>query len=166
MNYLKISNFDTANGLGIGVVLWVSGCSHHCPQCHNPQTWDYNVGKEFTEETFSYLLESLDRPYINRLTFSGGDPLSLKNRKIVKCIAKRVKEKFPNLKVWCYTGYTFEELPKDLLEYFDILVDGKFEINKKDVTLNFRGSSNQRLIDLTKTLKVGKVVEWENNNVS
>ena len=159
MKYLKISNFDTANGLGIGNVLWVSGCSHHCPQCHNPQTWDKNAGKEFTEEVLDNLLDKLKRPFIMRLTLSGGDPLFLGNRDEITNVVRKVKKNFPNIKIWCYTGYLWEEV-KDLpcMDYIDVLVDGEFKIDLKDITLPFCGSSNQRVIDVQKSLKMGKVI--------
>ena len=159
MKYLKISNFDTANGLGIGNVLWVSGCSHHCPQCHNPQTWDKNAGEEFTEEVLDNLLDKLKRPFIKRLTLSGGDPLFLGNRDEITNVVRKVKKNFPNIKIWCYTGYLWEEV-KDLpcMDYIDVLVDGEFKIDLKDITLPFCGSSNQRVIDVLKSLKIGKVI--------
>lgn len=159
MKYLKISNFDTANGLGIGNVLWVSGCSHHCPQCHNPQTWDKNAGEEFTEEVLDNLLDKLKRPFIKRLTLSGGDPLFLGNRDEITNVVRKVKKNFPNIKIWCYTGYLWEEV-KDLpcMDYIDVLVDGEFKIDLKDITLPFCGSSNQRVIDVQESLKMGKVI--------
>ena len=159
MKYLKISNFDTANGLGIGNVLWVSGCSHHCPQCHNPQTWDKNAGEEFTEEVLDNLLDKLKRPYIKRLTLSGGDPLFLGNRDEITNVVRKVKKNFPNIKIWCYTGYLWEEV-KDLpcMDFIDVLVDGEFKVELKDITLPFCGSSNQRIINVKESLKKGCVV--------
>lgn len=159
MKYLKISNFDTANGLGIGNVLWVSGCSHHCPQCHNPQTWDKNAGEEFTEEVLDNLLDKLKRPFIKRLTLSGGDPLFLGNRDEITNVVRKVKKNFPNIKIWCYTGYLWEDV-KDLpcMEYIDVLVDGEFKIDLKDISLPFCGSSNQRIINVQESLKKGNVV--------
>lgn len=159
MRYLKISNFDTANGLGIGNVLWVSGCSHHCPQCHNPQTWDKNFGEEFTDEVLENLIEKLKRPYIKRLTLSGGDPLFLGNRDTITNIVRKVKKELPKIKIWCYTGYLWEDV-KDLpcMEYIDVLVDGEFKIDLKDISLPFCGSSNQRVINVQESLKKGSVV--------
>ena len=159
MRYFKISDFDAANGLGIGNVLWVSGCSHHCPQCHNPQTWDKNAGEEFTEEVLDNLLEKLKRPYIKRLTLSGGDPLFLGNRDEITNVVRKVKKNFPNIKIWCYTGYLWEEV-KDLpcMDFIDVLVDGEFKIELKDITLPFCGSSNQRIINVKESLKKGCVV--------
>ena len=160
-----IDKCSICNGEGFRVVIWVSGCTHHCPNCHNPETWSFKKGKFFNDSIRADIKEYLNKPYIKGVTFSGGDPLSLQNRTEVLEFARFLKENFPDKDIWCYTGYTFEELPKSLLEYFDVLVDGKFENDKRDVSLAFRGSSNQRIINIPKTLKVGKVVEWENNNV-
>lgn len=159
MRYLKIENVDIGNGLDVGSVLWVSGCSHHCPQCHNPQTWDKNAGEEFTEEVLDNLLDKLKRPYIKRLTLSGGDPLFLGNRDEITNIVRKVKKNFPNIKIWCYTGYLWEEV-KDLpcMDFIDVLVDGEFKVELKDITLPFCGSSNQRIINVKESLKKGCVV--------
>lgn len=159
MRYLKIENVDIGNGLDVGSVLWVSGCSHHCPQCHNPQTWDKNAGEEFTEEVLDNLLDKLKRPYIKRLTLSGGDPLFLGNRDEITNIVRKVKKNFPNIKIWCYTGYLWEEV-KDLpcMDFIDVLVDGEFKAELRDITLPFCGSSNQRIINVKESLKKGCVV--------
>ena len=159
MRYLKIENVDIGNGLDVGSVLWVSGCSHHCPQCHNPQTWDKNAGEEFTEEVLDNLLDKLKRPYIKRLTLSGGDPLFLGNRDEITNIVRKVKKNFPNIKIWCYTGYLWEEV-KDLpcMDFIDVLVDGEFKVELRDITLPFCGSSNQRIINVKESLKKGCVV--------
>ena len=159
MRYLKIENVDIGNGLDVGSVLWVSGCSHHCPQCHNPQTWDKNAGEEFTDEVLDNLLDKLKRPYIKRLTLSGGDPLFLGNRDEITNIVRKVKKNFPNIKIWCYTGYLWEEV-KDLpcMDFIDVLVDGEFKVELKDITLPFCGSSNQRIINVKESLKKGCVV--------
>ena len=159
MRYLKIENVDIGNGLDVGSVLWVSGCSHHCPQCHNPQTWDKNAGEEFTEEVLDNLLDKLKRPYIKRLTLSGGDPLFLGSRDEITNIVRKVKKNFPNIKIWCYTGYLWEEV-KDLpcMDFIDVLVDGEFKVELRDITLPFCGSSNQRIINVKESLKKGCVV--------
>ena len=159
MRYLKIENVDIGNGLDVGSVLWVSGCSHHCPQCHNPQTWDKNAGEEFTEEVLDNLLDKLKRPYIKRLTLSGGDPLFLGNRDEITNIVRKVKKNFPNIKIWCYTGYLWEDV-KDLpcMDFIDVLVDGEFKVELRDITLPFCGSSNQRIINVKESLKKGCVV--------
>ncbi len=174
MNYINIDKCDAANGTGIGVVLWVSGCNCHCHGCHNPQTWDFNVGQLFTENTMQEILEALNKPYISRLTLSGGHPLESQNLETVYKIVKVVKEKFPNKKIWLYTGYTWEEIlnndrenkrantnsisPLDIVRCCDILVDGKYEKDKRDISLAFAGSSNQRVIDIQKSFKQNKVV--------
>ena len=159
MRYLKIENVDIGNGLDVGSVLWVSGCSHHCPQCHNPQTWDKNAGEEFTEEVLDNLLEKLKRPFIKRLTLSGGDPLFLGNRDEITNVVRKVKKNFPNIKIWCYTGYLWEDV-KDLpcMDFIDVLVDGEFKVELRDITLPFCGSSNQRIINVKESLKKGCVV--------
>lgn len=159
MRYLKIENVDIGNGLDVGSVLWVSGCSHHCPQCHNPQTWDKNAGEEFTEEVLDNLLDKLKRPFIKRLTLSGGDPLFLGNRDEITNVVRKVKKNFPNIKIWCYTGYLWEEV-KDLpcMDFIDVLVDGEFKVELRDITLPFCGSSNQRIINVKESLKKGCVV--------
>lgn len=159
MNYLKIEDVDIGNGLDVGMVLWVSGCSHHCPHCHNPQTWDKNVGEEFTEKVMENFIEKLKKPYIKRLTLSGGDPLFLGNRDEVTNIARKVKKQLPNIKIWCYTGYSWDDV-KDLpcMDFIDVLVDGEFKFELKDITLPFRGSSNQRIINVKESLKKDRVV--------
>lgn len=178
MNYIKISKYDTANGIGIGVVLWVSGCSCRCHGCHNPQTWDFNAGQLFTEDTMQELLEALDKSYISRLTLSGGHPLESQNLETVYKIVKVVKEKFPNKKIWLYTGYTWEDIlnkgrynkrvdtnsisPLDIIRYCDVLVDGKYEENKRDISLAFAGSSNQRVIDIRESFKQNKAIFFYN----
>ena len=163
MNYHKISKFDTANGVGIGSVLWVSGCNHHCKGCHNPETWDENSGRVFTKNTLDELLESISEPYITRVTFSGGDPLYPSNRSVVlKCVEK-IKGIYPNKKIWIYTGYTFETIHDlEILHYTDVLVDGPFVNDLKYISLPFCGSTNQRVIDVVQTLKAHSIVLWHN----
>lgn len=161
-NYMKISRFDTANGSGIGSVLWMAGCNHNCEGCHNPETHDPKAGKKFDCSTLEELMESLNNPHIKRLTLSGGDPLFPDNRGASTLIAKVFKLTYPNKKLWVYTGYRFEQLKDlDILESIDVLVDGPFVLDKKDISLPFCGSSNQRVIDVPKTLKAGHVVLWE-----
>lgn len=162
MNYIKITQFDTANGIGIGTVLWVAGCEHSCPQCHNPQTHNPNNGRKFTDETLEFLLKTLEPEYIKRLTFSGGDPLYKNNLTYVTGIAMQVKCKFPNKAIWLYTGYQFEDINSfPILDYVDVLVDGKFMVEKKDLNLLYKGSSNQRVIDVKSTLEQGKVILYK-----
>ena len=163
MNYLAIDEFDVANGPGVRVTLWVAGCSHQCKGCHNPESWDEQAGKPFTEKEIEYIDKVLENPYIKGLTLSGGDPFLHYNSHQLLELVKRVKENHPNKTIWCYTGYTFEQLSKNLklLQYIDVLVDGRFELDKRDITLQFRGSSNQRLIDVQKSLEKGEICLWE-----
>lgn len=166
MNYIKITKNDIANGEGIGVVLWVSGCNCRCSNCHNPQTWDFNVGQPFTEETMQELLFELSKPYISHITLSGGHPLDPQNTDDVLKIVKRVKIVSPNKTIWIYSGYVWEDIianPKlaEIMKYCDILVDGKYIDKLRDVTLAFRGSSNQRIINIQKSIAANKVVLWE-----
>lgn len=159
INYHKITKFDTANGVGIRSVLWVSGCSHKCKGCHNPETWDPNSGKKFTEDTMEELLESLSPDYISGLTISGGDPFYVDNRFVVFAIVYKVKTLYPKKSIWLYTGYKFEDIKDyDILKYIDVLVDGEFILNKKDITLPYCGSTNQRVIDVVKTLDSNEIV--------
>lgn len=167
MNYAKITKYDIANGQGVRVVLWVSGCDHHCKNCHNPETWDANYGVEFTIETYKELIDALAPDYISGITFSGGDPMKLENVTTCMEIANLVKQKYPNKDIWCWTGYTLDELTKRIdpntnyfLGFIDYLIDGEFVEELKDITLKWRGSSNQRIykkvnydfVDVTKEI--------------
>ena len=158
MNYHNITKCDLLNGDGIRVVLWISGCEHHCPGCQNPETHDPEGGIPFDNDAYKELIEALDKPYIKGLTFCGGSPLAPYNREVVTELAKDVKEKFPEKDIWCYTGYTYEEV-KDLeiMQYIDVLIDGRFVLALKDNKLHWRGSSNQRVIDIKKTRETGEV---------
>lgn len=159
MRYLDILDCDIADGEGVRVTLFVSGCSHHCLGCHSPFSWNPENGKEFTEEVKEKLFKLIDRPYIDGLTLSGGDPLFCSNLSIIEKLCIDFKEKFPNKTIWLYTGYKIEEISTlKLLHYIDVLVDGKFELDKRDITLSFKGSSNQRVIDVNKTLKQNKII--------
>lgn len=163
MNYVKIETCSIANGTGFRVVLWCSGCGHHCKGCHNPETWDRYYGKPFDENAKELLYELLSKPYIRGITLSGGDPMFQTNVKEVIALVKELKEKFPNKDIWMYTGYTFEELQRDvdrkkILPYIDVIIDGKFILEQRDITLAFRGSPNQRIIDVPSTLKANHVV--------
>lgn len=150
MNYVAIDQFDTANGIGIGTVLWVSGCEHNCPQCHNPQTHDPNFGQKWTNRQMDFLLRTLEPDYITRLTVSGGDPLYPANRSEVERILQTIKSIYPQKSIWLYTGYLYEQIKTlELMKYVDVLVDGPFLIAQKSLDLKFRGSSNQRIIHLT-----------------
>lgn len=166
MNYIKITPVDVANGPGCRVVLWTAGCEHHCPQCHNQSTWNPASGQLFDDIALTKLIENMSADYIDGITLSGGDPLYPANREKVTETCKILKKKFPNKTIWCYTGYLFEDV-KDLeiINYIDVLVDGPFLINKKNLNLVFRGSSNQRLINVPKSLKENKIVLWTENTV-
>ena len=157
MNYADIKIADVANGKGVRVSLFVSGCTHHCKGCFNAQAWDFNYGKKFTEEVVEKIIKELDHPYIEGLSILGGEPLEYQNQQGLLPLLKEVKERLPDKDIWCYTGYTFDKdvighmfenwsETKELMSYIDVLVDGKFEENKKDLNLKFRGSSNQRII--------------------
>ena len=149
MNYHGIETDSMLNGDGLRVVLWVSGCNHHCFNCQNPQTWDENSGIPFDENAEKELFEALDKSYISGITFSGGDPLYPNNRSKVTRLAKRIKTELPNKTIWLYTGYLYKEV-KDLeiMQYIDILVDGEFIQELADPKLHWRGSSNQKVIDI------------------
>lgn len=159
MRYHNITKDDMLNGDGLRVVLWVAGCSHGCKGCQNPMTWDPEGGIPFGEEDKAELFEQLDKSYIEGITFSGGDPLHENNVKEITVLAKEIREKYPNKTIWLYTGYTWEEI-KDLeiVRYLDILVDGKFDLATRDVSLKWKGSPNQKVIDVPKTLELGLVV--------
>ena len=159
MNYIRIDNEDMNNGDGFRVVLWAAGCNHHCFNCHNPETWDEKAGQSFTEETKEELFKLLSKDYIDGLTLSGGDPLFPNNREPLTELCKEVKEKFSNKTIWCWTGYLYEQV-KDLpiMEYIDVLVDGPYIDSQRDITLNWKGSPNQRVIDVQKTRKENKIV--------
>ena len=159
MRYHNITKDDMLNGDGLRTVLWVSGCDHCCKDCQNPITWDPNGGLVFDAEAKEELYEVLGRDYISGLTLSGGDPLYATNRDEILKLVKEVKEKFPTKTIWMYTGFLWESI-KDLeiMNYIDVLVDGEFEVDKKDVQLFWRGSANQSVIDVPKTKESGEVV--------
>lgn len=158
-NYIRISHFDTANGKGIGTVLWLAGCPHHCEGCHNITTWEPSVGQPFTEETLREVLKTMENPHIKRLTLSGGDPLAVYNRATSLTVSEELKVLYPDKVIWCYTGYKWEDV-KDLeiMKHIDVLVDGKFIQEQKDISLRFCGSTNQRVIDVPQSLEQDKVV--------
>lgn len=169
MNYANIKFNDIANGEGIRVSLFVSGCTHHCKNCFNPETWDFNYGKSFTQEVQNQIIEELSKSHYNGLTLLGGEPMEPANQKGLLEFVKKVKLTYPNKTIWCYSGYLFDtELlapsrahcpwTRELLSYIDILVDGEFKQELKDITLRFKGSSNQRIIDVQKSLFENKVI--------
>lgn len=159
MNYHKIEKFSVENGTGIRVVLWCSGCGVHCKNCHNPETWDRYSGKPWTEESEQELFEALNKDYISGITYSGGNPLEEYNTEVVTDIAKKIKEIFPNKTQWLYTGFPWEDI-KDLeiIKYIDVLVDGPYIEEQRNVSLKWRGSSNQRVIDVQKSLELNQIV--------
>lgn len=178
MNYHNLTYPDQNNGDGLRVVLWLSGCSHHCFNCQNPQTWDENSGIEFDIEAKKELFDELSKDYISGITFSGGDPLHENNIIEVNNIIQEIKKQFPNKTIWLYTGYTWEELSPNrlikgideestfhnvranIIKSCDVIVDGPYIDDLRDVTLKWRGSSNQRVIDVQKTLQKGEIVLW------
>lgn len=159
MRYHNITKNDMLNGDGLRTVLWVAGCSHGCKNCHNPITWDICGGVAFDEEAKEELFASLAPSYVSGITFSGGDPLHLQNRDEIGQLIEEVREKFPQKTIWVYTGYRWEDV-KDLpyVKLADVLVDGPFVEELKDNTLHWKGSSNQRVIDVKKTLETGDIV--------
>ena len=172
MNYAEIKNCDIANGPGVRAALFVSGCTHRCKGCFNEITWDFGYGKPFTEETEEYLFSLLSPSYIKGLSLLGGEPMERVNQKGLLPFLRKLKERMPEKNIWCYTGYTLEtdllgrmcrEWPEtlELLSLIDVLVDGEFVEAEKDISLRFRGSRNQRIIDLKKTLSCGQTVLWE-----
>ena len=172
MYYADIKKADVANGLGVRVSVFVSGCTHHCKNCFNEEAWDFHYGNEFTQNEIDKVIELMDHSYVAGLSLLGGEPLEHVNQQGLLPLVKKVKEKFPDKNIWCYSGYTFEKDIKDrmyknwketpeFLSYIDVLVDGKFEEDKKDLSLRFRGSSNQRIIDVQKSLKENKTVLFE-----
>lgn len=162
MNYSKITKFDTSNGPGIRTVLWTQGCPHHCKGCHNPDTWDPDKGGLVVTGTLTTILDSLAPDYIRGLTISGGDPLAPYNRFEVGVISDIVKTIYPNKDIWIWTGYLWEEV-KDLevMDYIDVLVDGPFILEQRDITHPYHGSPNQRVIDVQKSKALNKVVLYQ-----
>ena len=170
MNYGNIIYNDIANGTGCRTSLFVSGCTHHCKECFNEVTWDFNYGYSFTKEVEDDIIESLRPSYIKGLTILGGEPMEIVNQKVLRPFIERIKEELPIKTIWIYSGYTLEQLldydnkrchaedTEAILKMIDVLVDGEFILEKKDITLRFRGSSNQRVIDIPKTLECGEVV--------
>ena len=159
MRYHNITKDDMLNGDGLRVVLWVAGCSHCCRECQNPQTWDPNGGIPFDQEAKDELFEQLGKTYISGITFSGGDPLHKNNITEITRLAKEIREKFPDKTIWLYTGSSWESIQKEeIVRYLDVCVDGEFIVEQKDTSLKWKGSANQRVIDVKKTLAAGEVV--------
>lgn len=172
MYYSVIKKCDIADGPGVRVTLFVSGCTHHCEGCFNPETWDFQYGEPFTETVANELYKALTPDYIAGLTLLGGEPLEYANWTALLPFVREVKGRFSNKGIWCYTGYLFDrdildtfckkwEDMKEFLSYLDIIVDGEFIQAKKNISLRFRGSENQRIIDVQESLRQGKTVLWE-----
>ncbi len=166
MNYAKLNGYDIANGPGVRVSLFVSGCRHHCKGCFNPETWDFDYGRVFTFDTYQRLDDLLSFEHISGLSILGGEPLEPENNKTLTVVCKSIKEVYPEKTIWLYTGFTYEHV-RDLpiMRYVDVLVDGPFIESLKDISLQFRGSSNQRIIDVKASLERGEVVLWSDDPV-
>ena len=171
MHYGEIKNCDISNGIGVRVSLFVSGCTNHCEGCFQPETWDFNYGNDFTEETENRILEMLAPDYICGLTVLGGEPFEPENQRVLVDFLRKVRRKYPEKSIWCFTGFTLEmletegthchcEATEEMLSLIDVLVDGRFDKSKKNISLRFRGSENQRLIDLNLTRECGTLTLW------
>lgn len=180
MNYLKIETENVCNGSGLRVVLWCSGCSHHCKNCQNPQTWDINSGIPFDEKAKKELFSELSKDYISGITFSGGDPMHENNLQTVLDLVNEIRVSFPAKTIWLYTGFKLEDIihpvitddlnpnrdkiikiRQEIIKQCDVLVDGRYVDELRDVSLKWCGSSNQRVINIQKTLNQNKIVLWE-----
>ena len=173
MNYCNIKKCDIANGEGVRTTLFVSGCTNHCQECFQPETWDFNYGTPFTAETEDELIESMKPAYVRGLTLLGGEPMEPKNQRALLPFLERVRRELPEKDIWCFTGFRLDdelwqegsyprcEVTDRVLGLIDVLVDGRFQKDLKNITLLFRGSSNQRLIDMNKTRETGVITEWK-----
>lgn len=166
MRYNKIRKMDIANGPGIRVSVFMQGCTFHCKNCFNPETHDFNGGKEFTEETINQILDLCSKEYIAGLSILGGDPMHNKNIEGTTLLAKRFKETYPKKDIWLWTGFLFEDIKKkEVLSYLDVLVDGQYVDELRDPNLKWKGSSNQRVIQVKESLKQGKIIEIEGEEI-
>lgn len=171
MNYCNIKRRDIADGIGVRVTLFVSGCTHHCKGCFQPETWDFAYGKPFDAAAEETIFAELKQPFVNGLTLLGGEPFEPENQRGLLPLLRAVKENFPDKAVWAYSGYTWEELTgtsrarceatDEMLSLIDVLVDGEFVEELRDITLRFRGSANQRILDVPKSLACGEPTEWQ-----
>ncbi len=176
MNYMEIKKYDVANGPGVRTSLFVSGCTHHCKGCFNPESWDFKAGKLFDDKVIEEVIESLKPDYIKGLTLLGGEPFEPANQQALLPLLKRVKEEFPNKSIWAFSGYLYDKQIKDIMmkkydftkefvSYIDVLVDGEFHEEEKDLSIIFRGSRNQRIIDIKASELSGSVVLHEKDKV-
>ena len=171
MKYATIKTVDIANGTGVRVSLFVSGCTHRCPECFNEIAWDFNYGQEFNQETIDLILKALEPSHIAGLTLLGGEPMELVNQEWLLPLLQQVRKMYPDKDIWCYTGYLYEDLlpggkvhgpySDEILSYLDILVDGPFILAQKNIRLKFRGSENQRIIDVKRTNQSRQIVLWD-----
>ena len=172
MNYAEIKNCDIANGPGVRISLFVSGCTHHCPGCFNQVAWDFDYGQPFTQQTIDQILEMLKPGYIKGLTLLGGEPFEPENQGAIVELLRQIKEKYPEKSIWAFSGSLFDrdilsgrlgnwEITKEYLSYLDVLVDGPFVEAKKNLSLRFRGSENQRIIDVPASLAANQIVLWQ-----
>lgn len=167
MNYAAIKTHDIANGPGVRVSLFVSGCTHHCKDCFNQEAWDFAYGEAFDQHVMTHILDLLAPDYIRGITYLGGEPLDPRNQSELLELTQQIRTQYPQKSIWCFTGYVWEQIPQvpgvtePLLAQLDVLVDGPFIAEQKNLRLRFRGSENQRLIDIPKTLAQGAVVLWE-----
>lgn len=175
MYYSVIKHCDIANGPGCRVVLFVSGCTHHCKDCFQPETWNFQYGQPFTQNTMDQILELMAPSYISGLTLLGGEPMEPENVETVLSLAKQVRARYPMKTIWCFSGYTYEQLTarpgmigaatRQLLDQSDVLVDGRFMLELKNLNLRFRGSANQRIIDLARTRDTGVFTLWDDGEM-
>ena len=173
MHYGELKKCDIANGIGVRVTLFVSGCTNHCPDCFQPQTWDFDYGRVFTDETKAEIFAELDKSFVNGLTVLGGEPFEPRNQRELLPLLREIREKYPQKTVWCFTGFRLEdellrsgsyprcEVTDAMLACINVLVDGRFVRELKDISLQFRGSRNQRVIDMDRTRETGHTVIWE-----
>ena len=172
MNYATIKNCDIANGPGVRVSLFVSGCTHHCKGCFNEVAWDFDYGQPFTQQTIDEILDMMKPRYIKGITLLGGEPFEPQNQPALVELLRQIKAVYPEKTIWAFSGYLFDkdilpgklgdpEVTREFLSYLDVLVDGRFVMEKKDLTLRFRGSSNQRIIYVPASIEKGEVVLWE-----
>ena len=173
MYYGELKKCDIANGIGVRVTLFVSGCTNRCPGCFQPQTWDFRYGKPFTDETKEEIFAELDKSYVDGLTLLGGEPFEPENQRTLLPLLREMRQKYPGKTVWCFTGFRLDdellcqgshprcEATDDMLACIDVLVDGRFREELKDISLQFRGSRNQRIIDLNQTRRTGVITLWD-----